>query len=249
MKRENIYFLSDFHFGVPNFEDSQKREKMIVELLLEISKDAKAIFLLGDVFDFWYEYRHVVPKGYSRFLGTLALIGDMGVDIHYFCGNHDQWLGDYFEKEIGMKIHFKEAEFEFNNKIFYLGHGDGLDKSDRKYLILKSIFTNKILRKLFSAIHPYFAFSLAKFWSKHSRLAHNGSDQIDLGKEEPLVKFCENMLTKRHIDYFILGHRHLKAQYTLSTGAIYTNLGEMVNGRSYGHWDGKEFHLKEIKKD
>lgn len=246
LAKNKTYFISDTHLGIPSHESSLEREKALVSLLLEMSKDAKAIYLLGDIFDFWYEYKYVVPKGFTRLLGTLAHLCDKSIEVHFFTGNHDQWVKDYFQTEIGMIVHIKELETEIDGKRFYIAHGDGFDQTDRRYKVLKSIFGNKTLRVLFSAIHPYWAFRLAQNWSKRSRLSHGDTDKIDLGDKEPMIAYCKEILQTRHIDYFILGHRHLMTQKKLSPTSHYYNLGEWVNHKYYGVWDSERFEIRSL---
>ena len=169
MKKEKIYFASDFHLGSPNLEESLKREKKIISWLNEIVIDAKKIYLLGDIFDFWFEYEKVVPKGFVRLLAKLADFVDKGIEIHFLVGNHDMWMRDYLEKEIGLKLHFKEFIVEENNQLILIGHGDGLGKGDYKHKILKSLFTPKICKWLFSRLHPNFGIGLGQAWSNKSR--------------------------------------------------------------------------------
>jgi UDP-2,3-diacylglucosamine hydrolase len=167
-----IYFASDLHLGVPNKEKSLEREKRFVKWLDEIKSDASAIYLVGDVFDFWFEYKKAVPKGYVRLLGKLAEISDSGIDIHFFTGNHDMWVFDYLEKEINLKIYRKPQEITINGKSFFIGHGDGLGPHDKGYKFIKKIFSNKLCQWLFARVHPNLGISIAEYWSQKSRIAN-----------------------------------------------------------------------------
>ena len=239
-----IYFASDLHLGVPNREKSLEREKLFVKWLDEIKKDATAIFLVGDVFDFWFEYKKAVPKGYVRLLGKLAEIRDAGIDIHFFTGNHDMWVFDYLEKEIDLKIYREPQEFIFNNKTFFIGHGDGLGPKDKGYKFLKKIFSNKLCQWLFARIHPNLGISIAEYWSKKSRIANGQKDETFHGDNEWLTQFCKETLKTKKVDYFIFGHRHLPLEIDLGQGSYYINLGEWVNYNSYAVFDGKKLELK-----
>ena len=239
-----IYFASDLHLGVPNREKSLEREKLFVKWLDEIKKDATAIFLVGDVFDFWFEYKKAVPKGYVRLLGKLADIRDAGIDIHFFTGNHDMWVFDYLEKEIDLKIYREPQEFIFNNKTFFIGHGDGLGPKDKGYKFLKKIFSNKLCQWLFARIHPNLGISIAEYWSKKSRIANGQKDETFHGDNEWLTQFCKETLKTKKVDYFIFGHRHLPLEIDLGNDSHYINLGEWVNYNSYAVFDGNKLELK-----
>lgn len=239
-----IYFASDLHLGVPNREKSLEREKLFVKWLDEIKKDATAIFLVGDVFDFWFEYKKAVPKGYVRLLGKLADIRDAGIDIHFFTGNHDMWVFDYLEKEIDLKIYREPQEFIFNNKTFFIGHGDGLGPKDKGYKFLKKIFSNKLCQWLFARIHPNLGISIAEYWSKKSRIANGQKDETFHGDNEWLTQFCKETLKTKKVDYFIFGHRHLPLEIDLGNDSHYINLGEWVNYKSYAVFDGNKLELK-----
>lgn len=246
MIKNKHYFVADTHLGVPNYEESLKREKKLVSFLLEAEKDAKSIYLLGDIFDFWYEYKYVVPKYYVRLLGTLAQIVDRGTEIHFFTGNHDQWIRDYFQKEIGMIVHTKEIEVNIDNKIFFLGHGDGLDKSDKKYLVMKKIFGSKFIRFMFSNLHPRWALAFGNNWSKNSRKSHSEYDMIDKEEKEQLYIYCEEKLKTKDINYFIFGHRHLNKEYNLVEDKKLIILSDWINESGYAIWDGANLELKKF---
>lgn len=242
---KKVYFLSDFHLGVPNHASSLEREKRIVSFLEQSRKDAAMIFVVGDLFDFWFEYRTVVPKGYVRILGKLAELTDSGIPIHFFVGNHDMWMSGYFEKELNIPVFFENQTYVFNDKTFLIGHGDGLGPGDHGYKFIKKIFRNPICKFLFGLLPPYFGISLANYLSKGSRTITGSSDEQFLGEEkEWLVVYCKEQLQQRHFDYFIFGHRHLPIDVKLNKKSRYINLGDWIRYNSYGEFDGSELHLK-----
>ena len=239
-----IYFASDLHLGVPNREKSLVREKLFVQWLDEIKNDAEAIYLVGDIFDFWFEYKKAVPKGYVRLLGKLAEISDSGIPIHIFTGNHDMWLFDYLEDEINAHIYREPIEISMKGKRFFISHGDGLGPGDNGYKLIKKIFKNKLCQWLFERIHPNLGISIAQYWSKKSRIANGEKDESYYGEKEWLTQFCKEKMKTIEVDYFIFGHRHLPLQVDLGNNTIYINLGEWVNYNSYAVFDGKKLELK-----
>lgn len=240
-----IYFASDFHLGAPNQKESIERERKIVSWLCEIQKDASEIYLVGDVFDFWYEWKRAVPRGHVRILGKLAEICDSGIPVHFFTGNHDLWTFGYLEDEIGMKVYRKPIHIELQGKKCYIGHGDGLGPGDEGYKFLKKIFTNPICQWLFSRLHPNASFSLANYFSSKSRIANIDADQIFKGEDnEWLVTYSKEILATEHFDYFVFGHRHLPLDIKLSENSIYINLGEWVQYNSYGVLENGVFKLE-----
>ncbi len=242
---EKIYFLSDFHLGAPDAKSSLIREKRIISFLDEIKKDAKEIFILGDLFDFWFEYRNVVPKGYVRILGKLAELTDNNIPIHFFVGNHDMWMNDYFQKEMNIHVYFKPTFFELFGKRFQIGHGDGLGPGDHGYKLLKKVFRNKIAKFLFSIIPPAIGIGLANYFSKKSRLHTGTSNEIFHGEEnEWLVSYCKEQLKKEQVDFFVFGHRHLPLDIQLSENSRYVNLGDWIKYFSYAEFDGSNLQLK-----
>lgn len=242
---KKIYFLSDFHLGAPNAASSLQREKKIVQFLDSIQADAAAIFIVGDIFDFWFEYKTVVPKGYTRLFGKLAAITDAGIPLHFFIGNHDMWVHDYFQKELGFTVYFEPARFKINGKQFLIGHGDGLGPGDHKYKILKKIFRNPVCQWLFGIVPPAIGMGLANYFSQRSRDACNGAEEVFLGEEkEWLLIYCREILQKEKIDYFIFGHRHLAIDYALNETSHYINLGEWIHLQSYAVFDGSSTELK-----
>ena len=244
---KKIYFISDFHLGVPNDKDSRKREDKIVAWLNSISHDVQILYLMGDVFDYWFEYKEVVPRGYVRLLGKLAELSDAGVELHYFTGNHDMWVFDYLPKEIGLQIHRAPIQKEYNGKKFFLGHGDGLGPGDFGYKFIKKVFANKLAQWLFARVHPNTGIGLMKFFSRRSRIATGTSDDIYLGDDkEWLMIFSREVLQQEHYDYFIFGHRHMPLDKQLSEKSRYINLGEWINHFTYAEFDGTELSLKKF---
>jgi UDP-2,3-diacylglucosamine hydrolase len=242
---KKIYFLSDFHLGAPDAAASLIREKKIVSFLDKIQHDAAEIFIVGDLFDFWYEYKNVVPKGYIRILGKLASITDSGIPVHFFVGNHDMWMKDYFQKELNITVYFHPAEFNFSGKRFFIGHGDGLGPGDKGYKFIKKIFRNKICQWMFGVLPPYFGIGIADFFSKKSRAKTGKTDEVFLGEEkEWLVIYSKEMLEKEHYDYFIFGHRHLPLDISLNNKSRYINLGDWIKYFSYAVFDGEILKLE-----
>ena len=244
MEKKKIYFASDFHLGVPTLASSLAREKKICAWLSSIQHDAAEIYLVGDIFDFWYEYRYTVPKGTTRLLGKIAELTDAGIPVHFFTGNHDLWMKDYFTEELNVTVHHEAITKEFNGKTFYIGHGDGLGPGDAWYKVLRSIFASKTCQWLFSRLHPNLAFYIARKSSKRSRVITGDSDEKFLGQEnEWLFLYCREYLKKHKVDYFVFGHRHLPLDLDVDGKARYINLGEWLNYCTYGVWDGEKMAL------
>ena len=242
---KNIYFLSDFHLGVPDHASSLKREKCIVRFLSEIKEDAAAIFIVGDLFDFWYEYKKVVPKGFVRILGKMAELTDSGIPLYFFVGNHDMWMSGYFENELNIPVYYEPKNFEFNGKKFLIGHGDGLGPGDRGYKFLKKIFRNKACQWLFGLLPPYIGMGIAHRSSKSSRAATGQDDAQFLGEDkEWLISYCKEVLHQKHYDFFIFGHRHLPIDFSLDSGSRYINLGDWIRYNSYAVFNGQHIELK-----
>lgn len=239
------YFVSDFHLGVDGRLTSQEREKQIIRWLDMVKQDAKELYLVGDVFDFWFEYKKVVPKGFVRILGKLGELRDGGLPIYFFTGNHDMWMFHYMEEELGIPIYRKPIVREMNGKRFYIGHGDGLGPGDFGYKFIKSVFSNPVCQWLFERLHPNFGLWLMRFFSGSSRKA-NPAETVFRGEEkERLVQFCNNHLEQEHFDFFVFGHRHLPIDYTLKNGkSRYINLGEWINFNSYAVFDGDKMEVK-----
>jgi UDP-2,3-diacylglucosamine hydrolase len=242
---KSIYFLSDFHLGVPDHASSLQREKKIVAFLDKIRQDAAMVFIVGDLFDFWFEYRKVVPKGFVRILGKLAEFTDNGIPVHFFVGNHDMWMSGYFEQELNIPVFYEPKEYEFNGKKFLVGHGDGLGPGDHGYKFLKKIFRNPLCQFLFGLIPPYFGISLASYSSKTSRSVTGSTDEKFLGEDkEWLIQYCRSVLKEKEYHYFIFGHRHLPIEFQLTDNSQYLNLGDWLRYNSYAVYDGQTLLLK-----
>ena len=242
---KKIYFASDFHLGVDQKFTSEEREKQIVRWLEMIRHDAGEIYLVGDVFDFWFEYKTVVPKGYVRLFGKLAELRDDGIPIYFFIGNHDMWMFRYFEEEFGIPIYREPIVRELMGKTFFIAHGDGLGPGDHGYKFLKKIFSNKLCQWLFERLHPNFGIGLANYWSGKSREA-NEEEENWLGDEkEWLLTYSNKKVDEIPADYFIFGHRHLPIDYTLKNKkSRYINLGDWKHHYSYAEFDGKDIQIK-----
>lgn len=242
-----IYFASDFHLGIDVKYSSQEREKQIVEWLDLIKTDAEEIYLVGDLFDFWFEYKSVVPKGYVRLLGKLAELSDQGIKLFFFTGNHDMWMFDYLEKELNIATYRSPIQKQIKGKKFFIGHGDGLGPGDTSYKFLKKFFTSKLCQWLFARLHPNFGIALANFCSGTSR--KKNTDNIFLGKDkEWLIQFSKEQVDKEYADYLIFGHRHLPIDFKLQNGkSRYVNIGDWMNHNSYGVFDGKTLEIKFFK--
>lgn len=246
--RQNIYFLSDFHLGVPTAQSSKEREARIVNWLEQVEDKAAEIYLLGDVFDFWFEYRHAVPKGYTRLLGKLASIADKGIKLHYFTGNHDMWVFDYFPNEIGCQVYKDPVIRVINGKRFYIAHGDGLGPGDHGYKFIKKVFANPICQWLFRWMHPDLGIPLANYFSKRSRIATGDSDEKYLGDDQEwLVQYCKKLQEKDSFDYMIFGHRHLPLDMIIDGKGRYINLGEWINHNTFAVFDGSDMKLSAYK--
>jgi UDP-2,3-diacylglucosamine hydrolase len=239
-----IYFASDFHLGLQTGSPPLVREKKVVGWLNSVAPDAKEIYLLGDVFDFWWEYKLVVPRGFTRFLGTVAAITDSGIPIHFFSGNHDMWIGEYLSVECGITIHTTPCTTDFDGKRFHLAHGEGLGTTDTGYKILLSLFRNNLLRKLYSALHPSIGVGIGHRWSLNSRLGKGISKKFLGEDEEDLIRYARTILENDKIDYFIFGHRHLAMKYKINEEAEIVFLGDWINNGSYAVWDGSELTFK-----
>jgi len=247
-EKNKIYFASDFHLGAPNYEKSLKREKLIVKWLDEIKHDAKEIFLVGDLFDFWFEYKHAIPKGFVRLQGKIAELTDNGTPVHVFTGNHDMWIFDYIPKELGVQLYRGNITREFNGKKFLIGHGDGLGPGDHGYKFIKKVFANKLCQWAFERLHPNFGLGIGNYWSGKSRKVNAENDEKFLGEEnEWLAIYAREYLQKEHIDYFVFGHRHLPLEIKLNEKSTYINLGEWINYNSYAVFDGEKLELKTYK--
>lgn len=247
-KGKKIYFASDNHLGAPTREKSFDREQKFVKWLDEVKHDAVAIFLLGDLFDFWFEYKTVVPKGFTRTLGKLAEITDSGIPVYYFVGNHDLWMHGYFEEELNIPVYHKPKEFVFNDYTFLIGHGDGLGPGDKGYKRMKKVFTNPIAKWFFKWLHPDLGVKMAQYLSVKNKLISGDEDVTFLGEDQEwLVQYCKRKLQEKHRDHFIFGHRHLPMQIELDNDALYTNLGDWITYYTYGIFDGNKLQLMSYK--
>ncbi len=242
--RNKLYFASDFHLGAGSYVKYREREARLVRWLDTIKTDAAEVFLMGDVFDFWFEYKTVVPKGYIRFLGKLAELADAGIKIYLFKGNHDMWMFDYFEKELGATIISDELEIERSGKKFYLHHGDGLGPGDESYKILKKIFRSKLCQWLFARIHPNLGVGIANYWSGHSRIANDNKPNAKPGQQEWLVIYSNQLLKTHFYDYLVFGHRHKPFDVQLNDKSRYINLGEWAPNNTYAVFDGETLSLQ-----
>jgi UDP-2,3-diacylglucosamine hydrolase len=244
-----LYFASDFHLGAGGYTTSRVREDRLVRWLDTIKADAVEVFLMGDIFDFWFEYKTVVPKGYIRFLGKLTELADAGIKIYLFKGNHDMWMFDYFERELGATIISNELVIERGGKRFYLHHGDGLGPGDTFYKMLKKIFRSKICQWLFARVHPNLGIGIANYWSQHSRIAGLSNEERQVSEQEWLVVYSNELLKTDFYDYLVFGHRHLPVDMQLTPKSRYINLGEWVNYFSYAVFDGQELTLEYFEKE
>ena len=247
--RNKIYFASDFHLGAPNEKESLKREKLIVNWLDEIKNDAQEIYLVGDIFDFWFEYKSVIPRGFVRLQGKIAELTDSGIPVNIFTGNHDMWIFDYLPKELGVTLFRKPIVKEYHGKKFLIGHGDGLGPGDRLYKMLKGFFASKICQWAFARIHPNFGIGIANAWSQRSRKSNITYDEVFHGNEkEQLILYCNEYIKEDpSIDYFIFGHRHLPLEVKIGDKSKYINLGEWIKYNSYAVIENGEVSLKKYK--
>jgi UDP-2,3-diacylglucosamine hydrolase len=247
---KKIYFASDFHLGVPDKQSSLIREKKIIRWLNQASEDAEEIWLLGDLFDFWFDYKKVVPRGFVRLLGKMAEIVDSGIPITVFTGNHDMWFFDYLQEEIGVTLYRGTVSRTWAGKKFLIGHGDGLGPGDKGYKLIKKVFSNKVCQWLFRWIHPDIGIGIADYFSGKSRASTGDYDKIYLGDDkEWLVIYAKEVLKSQHYDYFIFGHRHLPIDIEVGDNSRYINLGEWINYFTYAVFDGQELKLLSYESD
>lgn len=241
---KKIYFASDFHLGIPNREVSVARERRLCRWMDGIRKDAEILFLVGDLFDVWFEYKNVIPKGHTRFLGKLAELRDSGLQIEAFTGNHDLWMRGYFEEELDIPVHHGPIYREYNGKKFLIAHGDGLGPGDHGYKALKKVLRNPVSQWLYRRIHPDTGVGIAG-WASRLGPKHEAQEEVFQGPEkEWLVQYCLSILKEEHMDYFIFGHRHLALEYPLPESALYINLGDWIRYNSYAVFDGSELRLE-----
>jgi UDP-2,3-diacylglucosamine hydrolase len=243
--RNKIYFASDFHLGAFPLEKSAEREKVIVQWLDAIKHDAIELYLVGDIFDFWFEYATVIPKGYIRFLGKLAELADLGIKLTFFKGNHDMWMFGYLKKELNARIIDNELVLNLDGKSFYIHHGDGLGPGDAKYKFLKKIFRSSLCQWLFARIHPNLGIGIATRWSKHSRVSSNAPETFLGEDKEWLIQYSKELLNSQQYDFMIYGHRHVPYDIIVKDNTQIVNLGEWINHRTYAVWDGDKLTLQQ----
>ncbi|MEO1513652.1 MAG: UDP-2,3-diacylglucosamine diphosphatase [Bacteroidota bacterium] len=243
---KKIYFVSDFHLGVNGLHSSREREQKVVAWLDQIKEDADELFLVGDLFDYWFEYKEVVPKGFVRLLGKLGELKDRGISIFFFTGNHDMWMFRYLQDELDIPIYRQTIQRTWNGKTFLIGHGDGLGPGDYGYKFIKAVFANPICQWLFARIHPNLGIGIMRFWSQRSRKATKQEEKTFMGEEkERLLQYANEQLDQQSIDYFVFGHRHLPIDYTLKNGhSRYINLGEWLSQYSYAVFDGQDVTIQ-----
>jgi len=246
---KKAYFISDHHFGLNVAISSREREKLFISWLEQIKDDAQVIFILGDMFDAWFEYKHSVPKGYVRILGKLAELTDSGLLIYFFTGNHDMWMRDYLSKEINIPIFFSPREFIIAQKYFLLGHGDGLGPGDRKYKLLKKLFKNSIAQFLFRWVHPDIGLKIIQYFSQKNKLISGEYDHVFHGKDKEWLFLYAKKYLKKHsyINYFVFGHRHLPLQLDITENSAYYNTGDWLHHFSFLEFNGEEMFLKYYK--
>ena len=245
---KNIYFLSDAHLGSWAVPHQRQQERRLVRFLDSIKEKAAAIYLLGDMFDFWYEYRHAVPRGYTRFLGKLSELCDMGVEVHYFTGNHDIWAYEYLQRECGVVLHKQPQTIELYGKTFFLAHGDGLGDPSKSFKLIRSVFHNRLCQHLFSMIHPRWGIALGQTWARHSYIKHKENDEpVYMGEErEFLVRYAKQYIGDHpNIDCFIFGHRHIELDIKVERRARLIILGDWISQFSYAVYDGEHLFLEQ----
>ncbi len=250
-KGSNVYFISDLHLGLPTRMDPLEREKLVVRWMEEVRPHASALYVVGDIFDYWFEYKYVIPKGFSRFLGKVAEFTDAGIEVHFFTGNHDVWMFDYFPRELGVRVHREPLVTEILGKRFYIAHGDGLGPGDRGYKFLKKIFTHPVLQWLYARLHPNFATWLAHRWSRSRRDPERGEEGVDgafLGEDkEKLLLYARELVKREHYDYLVFGHRHLPIDFLLPDRTRVIVLGDWLEHFSYAVYDGREMVLTQYE--
>jgi UDP-2,3-diacylglucosamine hydrolase len=245
LQNKKIFFASDFHLGVPTPEASLARERKIVAWLDSIKGDAHTIFLLGDIFDFWFEYRHAIPKGFIRLQGKLAELRDAGIPVIFFTGNHDMWMFDYFPRELGIPIYRDPQVLEVGDQKLLIGHGDGLGPGDHTYKVLKKFFNSRVCQWLFARIHPNLGIGIANLWSRKSRISNMKREENFQSKEkEYLWVYCDALEKIHHHDFYLFGHRHLPLDLPIGPNSRYINIGEWVNFQTYGVYDGQTVEIK-----
>ncbi|MEN2281538.1 UDP-2,3-diacylglucosamine diphosphatase [Algoriphagus sp. SE2] len=242
---KKLFFASDFHLGAPNASTSKERERKINRWLDSIQDNAAAIFFVGDIFDFWFEYGKVIPKGFIPFISKISQLRDKKIPIYFFTGNHDLWMKDYFTQELGIPVYYDPIELTVGNKKILVGHGDGLGPGDNSYKFLKKVFVHPLSQWLFKWLHPDIGIKIAHAWSGHSRITNIEKDENRfLGDGEWLWTYCKEVEEKKHHDFYIFGHRHLPLELKVGDSSVYYNLGEWVSQYTYLEFDGAEALLK-----
>ena len=241
MPGTKTYFLSDFHLGAKYIDNPRKQEQRIVSFLESIRNDAKEIYLLGDILDYWFEYRYVVPKGYVRFFGKIAELADSGIKINWFIGNHDIWIFDYLPSELGVEIVDGSQIKQIDGKTFFIAHGDGLGDESRSFRMLRAFFRNRFCQRLYAGIHPRWTVPFALNWSRSNRV--NGEDR-PFGCDEPLQRFVTNYKEDQKIDYFVFGHRHVAVDKSIGNNSRLIILGDWIKLYSYAVYDGNDLRLQ-----
>ncbi|MBQ6652570.1 MAG: UDP-2,3-diacylglucosamine diphosphatase [Prevotella sp.] len=245
---KSVYFLSDAHLGSLAIQHRRMHERRLVRFLDDIKEKAAAVYLLGDMFDFWNEYRYVVPKGYTRFLGKLSEMTDMGVEVHYFTGNHDIWTYGYLERECGVILHREPLTTEIYDKVFFLAHGDGLGDESRKFRFLRSMFHNRTCQRLLNSVHPRWGMAFGLNWARNSYEKHKQTDQpAYMGEErEQLVVFTKHYMESHpDVDYYLYGHRHIELDLVLSRKARMLILGDWITKFTYAVFDGEHLYMEQ----
>lgn len=245
-RRTRTYFLSDLHLGATFMPDEREHERHVIDMLKMMERDARTIYLMGDVLDYWFEYRTVVPRGHVRFFGQLARMADAGIKIYWFIGNHDIWLFDYLSDELGVTVIDGTAVHEIDGVKFFLGHGDGLGDKSRSFRFLRRLFRNRVCQKLFSGIHPRWTVPFAYRWSHHSRMARGGGIAQYRGddQEPQMIYACRYAADHPDVKFYIMGHRHVLAQRPVGQDATFVLLGDCFRQYTYGVWDGKNFSIE-----
>jgi UDP-2,3-diacylglucosamine hydrolase len=242
---KKIYFASDFHLGVPNASESLTREKQIVQWLESVKHDAHSIYLLGDIFDFWFEYKYTIPRGFIRLQGKLAELRDAGIPIYFFTGNHDMWMFDYFPEELNIPIYREPQLLSTRDHKLLIGHGDGLGPGDHTYKFIKRFFNSPVCQWLFARLHPNLGFYIAQTWSRKSRIANmKREEKFENEAGEFLWVYCRELEKTQHHDFYIFGHRHLPLDLKVNATSRYINLGEWVHFKTFAVYDGTDVVLK-----
>jgi len=245
-QKNKIYFASDVHLGLPNYKESLSREKYFVRWLDSIKQDAREIVLLGDIFDFWFEYKRAIPRGFTRFLGKLCELTDSGIPVHFFTGNHDMWIFDYLPRETGIILHKEPIIKEYSGEKFFLAHGDGLGPGDNSYKLLKKIFASKFSQWLFARFHPNIGIWIANTWSTHSRYSRE-TKPFEGEDKEWLILYSKKLLKSEDFDFMVYGHRHLPMDLKLNEKTRYINLGDWITNFTYGVFDGEKMEIKKFE--